>query len=112
MPVFFMLDVLNRGVLSKASILKAIHDDHRVADLLHSSKSLRPLLTPKNYEAQFQKMNTSKSGLVSMEEFEETLESWESAAANGTDERFQESTQADVVMPPAAAEIRETTKRC
>ena len=67
--MFSLLAVSNRGILSKASILRAIHNDHRVIELLHSSASLRPLLTPKNYAEQFQKMNTSNTGLVSTSEF-------------------------------------------
>lgn len=68
--IFSMLDVSGRGMLSKASILRAIHSDERVIALMQASDSLRPLLHPRRYARAFQSMSGGRnSGLVSEEEF-------------------------------------------
>ena len=72
--IFQLLDVAGYGKLSKASILKAIHNDQRVIQLMGESNSLRPFLVPRLYTDAFSRMNTSNSGLVTIDEFKTFIE--------------------------------------
>ena len=67
--VFSLIDADGSGKVDKAEILRAVRNNSKVRDILSSSDSLKTLMKPRAFAEAFKKLDTNRSGDVTLAGF-------------------------------------------
>ena len=67
--VFSLIDADGSGKVDKAEILRAVRNNAKVRDILSSSDSLKTLMKPRAFAEAFKKLDTNRSGDVTLAGF-------------------------------------------